>query len=53
MATKEELLEKLKTGVVEYQEDVVKEAAQQSLDDGPRSTRNDHGRPGGRNGDCW
>ena len=34
MATKVELLEKLKTGVVEYQEDMVKEAAQQALDDG-------------------
>ena len=34
MATKAELLEKMKTGVVEYQEDMVKEAAQQSLDDG-------------------
>jgi corrinoid protein of di/trimethylamine methyltransferase len=34
MATKEELLEKMKTGVVEYQEDMVKEAAQQSLDEG-------------------
>lgn len=34
MATKEELLEKLKNGVVEYQEEEVKEAAQQSLDDG-------------------
>lgn len=34
MATKEELLEKLKTGVIEYQEDMVKEAAQQALDDG-------------------
>jgi corrinoid protein of di/trimethylamine methyltransferase len=34
MATKEELLEKLKTGVVEYQEDMVKEAAQQALDEG-------------------
>ena len=34
MATKEELLENLKTGVVEYQEDMVKEAAQQALDDG-------------------
>jgi corrinoid protein of di/trimethylamine methyltransferase len=34
MATKAELLEKLKTGVVEYQEDMVKEAAQQALDDG-------------------
>jgi corrinoid protein of di/trimethylamine methyltransferase len=32
MATKEELLEKLKNGVIEYQEDVVKEAAQQVLD---------------------
>lgn len=34
MATKAELLERMKTGVVEYQEDMVKEAAQQSLDDG-------------------
>ena len=34
MPTKEELLESLKTGVVEYDEDKVKEAAQQSLDDG-------------------
>ena len=34
MATKEELLEKLKDGVVEYEEDEVKEAAQQALDDG-------------------
>ena len=34
MATKAELLEKLKTGVVEYQEDMVKEAAQQALDEG-------------------
>ena len=34
MATKEELLEKLKNGVVEYQEEEVKEAAQQALDDG-------------------
>ncbi len=34
MATKEELLEKLKEGVVEYEEDEVKEAAQQALDDG-------------------
>lgn len=34
MATKAELLENLKTGVVEYQEDMVKEAAQQALDDG-------------------
>ena len=34
MATKEELLEKLKEGVVEYEEDEVKEAAQQALDAG-------------------
>ena len=34
MATKEELIEKLKTGVVEYEEDTVKEASQQWLDDG-------------------
>lgn len=34
MATKEELLEKLKTGVVEYQEDLVREAAQQALEEG-------------------
>ena len=34
MATKEEVLEKLKTGVVEYQEEEVKEAAQQGLDEG-------------------
>ncbi len=34
MATKEELLEKLKNGVVEYQEEEVKEASQQALDDG-------------------
>ncbi|MBR9982247.1 MAG: corrinoid protein [Desulfatitalea sp.] len=34
MATKEELLEKMKTGVVEYDEEAVKEAAQQGLDDG-------------------
>ena len=34
MATKEELLETLKNGVVEYQEEEVKEAAQQALDDG-------------------
>ena len=34
MATKAELLEKLKNGVVEYEEDEVKEAAQQALDDG-------------------
>ena len=34
MATKEELIEQLKNGVVEYEEDTVKEAAQQWLDDG-------------------
>jgi corrinoid protein of di/trimethylamine methyltransferase len=34
MATKEELLEKMKQGVVDYDEDAVKEAAQQALDDG-------------------
>ena len=34
MATKEEVLEKLKTGVVDYQEDDVKEAAQEGLDAG-------------------
>ena len=34
MASKAELLEKLKNGVVEYQEEEVKEASQQSLDDG-------------------
>ena len=34
MATKEELLEKLKDGVVEYEEDTVKEASQQWLDEG-------------------
>jgi len=34
MATKEELLERMKNGVVEYQEDAVKEAAQQALDEG-------------------
>ena len=34
MATKEELLEKLKNGVVEYEEDPVSEAAQQALDEG-------------------
>jgi corrinoid protein of di/trimethylamine methyltransferase len=34
MATKEELLEKLKEGVIEFQEDDVKEAAQQALDEG-------------------
>ena len=34
MATKEELFEKLKNGVVEYQEDEVKEASQQALDEG-------------------
>jgi len=33
MATKEELFEKLKNGVIEYQEDVVKEASQQVLDE--------------------
>lgn len=34
MASKEELLEKLKAGVVEFQEDDVRQAAQQALDDG-------------------
>ena len=34
MATKEELTEQLKNGVIEYQEDTVKEASQQWLDDG-------------------
>ena len=34
MASKEEVLEKLRTGVVEYLEEQVKEAAQQGLDDG-------------------
>ncbi len=34
MASKEELLQKLKTGVIEYQEDVVREAAQAVLDEG-------------------
>ncbi len=34
MATKEELLEKLKEGVIEYQEDDVKEAAQAAVDEG-------------------
>ena len=34
MATKQELLEQLKEGVVEYQEEDVQEAAQQALDDG-------------------
>lgn len=34
MASKEEVFEKLKTGVVEYLEEQVKEAAQQGLDDG-------------------
>ncbi len=34
MASKEELLEQLKNGVVEYEEDEVKEASQQALDDG-------------------
>jgi len=34
MATKEELLEQLKNGVVEYEEDTVKDASQAVLDDG-------------------
>jgi len=34
MATKEELLETLKQGVIDYQEEPVKEASQQVLDDG-------------------
>lgn len=34
MATKDELLEKLKNGVIEFQEDEVKEASQQFLDGG-------------------
>ncbi|MGB5422441.1 MAG: corrinoid protein [Desulfobacterales bacterium] len=34
MATKEELLGRLKNGVIEYEEDTVKEASQQWLDDG-------------------
>jgi corrinoid protein of di/trimethylamine methyltransferase len=34
MASKEELLEQLKTGVVEYEEDTVKEASQAWLDEG-------------------
>ena len=34
MATKEELFETLKQGVIDYQEEPVKEAAQQVLDDG-------------------
>jgi len=34
MATKEELIEQLKNGVIEYEEDTVKVAAQQWLDDG-------------------
>jgi corrinoid protein of di/trimethylamine methyltransferase len=34
MASKEEVLEKLKTGVVDYQEEDVKEAAQQGLEGG-------------------
>ena len=34
MATKEELFEALKQGVIDYQEEPVKEAAQQILDDG-------------------
>ena len=33
MVTKEELIEQLKNGVIEYEEDTVKEAAQQWLDD--------------------
>ena len=34
MATKEEVLEKLKTGVVDYQEEDVKAASQEGLDAG-------------------
>ncbi len=34
MATREELLEQLKNGVIEYQEDVVKEASEKVLEDG-------------------
>jgi corrinoid protein of di/trimethylamine methyltransferase len=34
MASKEELLEKLKNGVIEYQEEEVKDAAQAALDEG-------------------
>ena len=34
MASKEEVLEKLKTGVVDFQEEDVKEAAQEALDNG-------------------
>ncbi len=34
MATKEELLERMKNGVIEYQEDEVRDAAQQALDEG-------------------
>jgi len=34
MATKEELIEQMKNGVVEYEEDTVKEASQAWLDDG-------------------
>ena len=34
MATKEELIEQLKNGVIEYEEDTVKVASQQWLDDG-------------------
>lgn len=34
MATKEELLEQMKTGVIEWKEDEIKEFAQQFLDDG-------------------
>jgi corrinoid protein of di/trimethylamine methyltransferase len=34
MASKQELIDQLKNGVIEYEEDTVKEAAQQWLDDG-------------------
>ena len=34
MATKEELVEQMKNGVIEYEEDTVKDASQQWLDDG-------------------
>ncbi len=34
MASKEELLELLKDGVINYKEEQVKEASQQALDDG-------------------
>jgi corrinoid protein of di/trimethylamine methyltransferase len=37
MATKEELFESLKQGVIDYQEEPVKEAAQQVLDDGHKA----------------